>query len=58
MFWNIFGSLVWFIATCAGSFATVGLLEDEEFGAGILVGLVTLASWSLMITLIVEAASG
>lgn len=58
MFFNIFGSLLWFILTCLGTMATFGLWEDEEFLLGSIVGLVTLASWSLMATLIISGLQG
>lgn len=58
MFFSIFLSLLWFIVTCLGTAATLGLFEDDEFVLGSVVGLVSLASWSLMISMIWEASIG
>lgn len=55
MFLNIFLSLLWFIVTCLVTMATFGLVEDDEFVLGSVVGLLSLASWSLMISMIAEA---
>lgn len=55
MFLNIFLSLLWFIVTCLATAATFGLFEDDEFVLGSVVGLLSLASWSLMISMIAEA---
>lgn len=52
MFWSIFLSLLWFIVTVLGTTATFGLIEDDEFFLGAIVGLISLASWSLMIDMI------
>lgn len=58
MFFTIFLSLLWFIVTCLGTMATFGLVEDDEFFLGAFVGLLSLASWSLMISTIWEASIG
>lgn len=58
MFFSIFLSLLWFIVTCLATTATLVLYEDDEFLWGSVVGLLTLASWSLMISMIWEATIG
>lgn len=58
MFFTIFLSLLWFIVTCLATAATLGLFEDDELVLGSVVGLLSLASWSLMISTIWEASIG